>query len=94
MEILLKLKIFLLLLLSVPRFRNSIAVSSSDNFNNNELRRRPLSIISLGGSSSSGECHGSATFYDTSDPLVEVEEQVVETDKRRSMAQQSQCSAG
>lgn len=76
----------------VPRFRNSIAVSSSDNFNNNELRRRPLSIISLGGSSSSGECHGSATFYGTSDPLVEVEEQV-ETDKRRSMAQQSQCSA-
>ncbi|GFR25936.1 pleckstrin homology domain-containing family G member 4B [Trichonephila clavata] len=37
----------------VPRFRNSIAVSSSDNFNNNEPRRRPLSIISLGGSSSS-----------------------------------------
>lgn len=78
----------------MPRFRNSIAVSSSDNFNNNEMpRRRPSSIISLGGSSSSGDCHGTATFYDTTDPLVEVEEQN-ETDKRRSMAQQSQCSAG
>ncbi|GFS29397.1 pleckstrin homology domain-containing family G member 4B [Nephila pilipes] len=75
----------------VPRFRNSIAVSSSDNFNNNEPRRRPLSIISLGGSSSSGEGQGTSIFYDTTDPLEEVEE--TETDKRRSVAQQSQCSA-
>ncbi|CAL1290901.1 unnamed protein product [Larinioides sclopetarius] len=76
----------------VPRFRNSIAVSSSDNFNNNpEPRRRPLSIISLGGSSSSGEGQGTSIFYDTSNPLQEVEE--TETDKRRSVAQQSQCSA-
>ncbi|XP_035224946.1 uncharacterized protein LOC118197537 isoform X2 [Stegodyphus dumicola] len=75
----------------VPRFRNSIAVSSSDNFNNNEPRHRPLSIISLGGSSSSGDGHGSSTFYDAPNPLAEVEE--TEADKRRSVAQQSQCSA-
>ncbi|GFY64876.1 pleckstrin homology domain-containing family G member 4B [Trichonephila inaurata madagascariensis] len=75
----------------VPRFRNSIAVSSSDNFNNNEPRRRPLSIISLGGSSSSGDGQGTSIFYDTTDPLEEVEE--TEADKRRSVAQQSQCSA-
>ncbi|XP_054710117.1 uncharacterized protein LOC129219838 [Uloborus diversus] len=81
----------------VPRFRNSIAVCNSDNFNNNdprhsnEPRRRPLSIVSLGGSSSSGDGHGTATFYDTADALLEVEE--TETAKRRSMAQQSQCSA-
>ncbi|KAG8198143.1 hypothetical protein JTE90_006895 [Oedothorax gibbosus] len=86
----------------VPRFRNSIAVSSSDNFNNNnngtsapnEPRRRPLSIISLLSSASSGEGQSTSTFYDTSRPLEEEGEETASTnDKRRSVAQQSQCSA-
>nr|XP_042900201.1 puratrophin-1 [Parasteatoda tepidariorum] len=66
-------------LIKMPRFRNSVVISSTDNLNNNEqLRRR-----SFGGSS---------IFYDNSTPFYDTEE-IIEDERVKSITQQSQCSA-